>query len=49
MIAEEEEARGAKGVESRGRSPAEAPSLVVAAGDESGRLVHWSSVIVWLM
>ena len=36
MIAEEEEARGAKGVESRGRSS----SLVVAAGDEFGRLVH---------
>jgi hypothetical protein len=42
---EEEEARGAKGVESRGRSPV----MVVAAGDESGRLVHWSSVTVWLM
>ena len=44
MIAEEEEARGAK-VESRGRSLV----IAVAAGDESGRRVHWSSVTVWLM
>ena len=45
MIAEEEELAARRGW----NHAAEAPSLVVAAGDESGRLVHWSSVTVWLM